>query len=124
MTLNDVATLLFRAVETLAVGDAPQRERLWRAYIESVSKVGLHQDKLPQEERELFDSIRAEMTWVEPTGEEGSVTATALQMTDAEARRVIDRIIALLQRVTWALADEWRDQGRQGQRFPYHPSPN
>lgn len=123
MSLKDVEHLLFAAVDTLAAGDGLASRRLLQAYRESVSKVGMHKEFLPQEERELFDCIQERMTSVEATGDEGSVTATVKSMSNEEVGDVIRQIVMLLQMVTWVAAEQQRDEDRS-KRFPYHHHPS
>ena len=123
MSLKYIAEKLFAAVESLALDTRSLQERLGSAYLDSVSKVRLFADCLPEEERRLFDSIAAKMTKREPTGDEGSIAATVRAMHDTEAARLVRKILMLLQMVTWALAIQQPQEG-QGTRFPYHPSDN
>jgi hypothetical protein len=123
VSLNYIEEKLFAAVQALATDERPVRQRLLHAYRDSVSKVGMFAGDLPEEERQLFDSIVATMTKVEPVGEEGSIEATVKAMSEAEATKVIQKIIMLLQRVTWESATRARQEGR-AERFPYHPSDN
>jgi hypothetical protein len=123
MSLNYIAEKLFAAVESLALDTRPLRARLHQAYLESVSKIRLFADQLPDEERQLFDAIHDEMTRVQPQGDEGSITASVQRMSEDDAARLVRKIIMLLQMVTWELAVRQGQQGR-AERFPYHPSEN
>jgi hypothetical protein len=123
MSLDYIAEKLFGAVEALALDTRPLRERLYLAYIESVSKIRLFADNLPEEERKLFDSINAGMTAVQAIGDEGSIAATVRVMSDADAAKWIRKIILLLQGVTWELSVRQHQEGR-AERLPYNPSEN
>jgi hypothetical protein len=123
MALQYVAEKLFAAVETLASGTSPLRERLEFAYLDSVSRVRLHADCLPERARQVFDAIQASVTQLEPEGELGSISVTIRAMSDRDAARVVQQIILLLQLVSWELAGEQKSDGK-GWRFPYEPSVN
>jgi hypothetical protein len=123
VSLGYIAEKLFAAVEALALDTRPLRERLYHAHADWVSRVRLHADHLPEPERKLLDSIESALTRVKPTGQEGSLLATVRAMSDEEAARVIERIVMLLQRVTWAAVARPRPDGGPGP-LPYHPSAN
>lgn len=83
---------LHMAVHSLA-GEASQRQRLVEAIVHNLIHINAERD-IPPGMREQFESFMAEMTAVEPKGDEGSVQATVSSLDDIGVSRAIDRIIS------------------------------
>jgi hypothetical protein len=122
--LENIAKLLFDAVEVLATHPGSLQARLLLSYQTSLTQVAMSRKTLPDDVRELFEDIARSMSHVEPSGDEGSVAATMRTISNAEARHIIQRIIELLEEVLWAVAERSRQEGFDATRHIYMPCVN
>jgi hypothetical protein len=122
MSLHYIAEQLFSAVETLATHDGSIKERFSLAHFQWISRIRLYADHLPTKARELFDSLEEAVNKVQPSGDEGTFAATVRSMSEAKVKRMIQRVISLLEEVVSELA---RLSYREGQyERAYNPTPN
>jgi hypothetical protein len=122
--LENIAKLLFDAIEVLTTHPGSLQARLFLSYQTCLTHVAMRRQTLPDDVRELFENIADSMSKVEPTDDEGHVTATMRSISNLEARRIVQRIIELLERVLWAVAEQSRVEGRGAVLHIYMPSVN
>lgn len=79
------------------VGSGPVQQRLADAFIHNLSP--LKTSQVPEDLRSDFVSIRNAVTRIAPTGEEGSINATAQQLTDEEASEICRKIVDLFNEI-------------------------
>jgi hypothetical protein len=100
---------LFRVVLGLAGAQGSLRERLRDAYVSGLDRLG--PEHVPVDRELDLAEIRLRRASVRATVAEGDVAATAAVMSDAEARRLLEQIVALYGRVSEARGEQ--SAGRQ-----------
>jgi hypothetical protein len=83
---------LHLAVENLATERGSLQDRLYYAFLDIHP---LRVEDFPERLRNEFREISEEMTKVKPVGDEGSIKATCIVMSDDEAAKIAQRIFDL-----------------------------
>lgn len=87
-----------QAVDALATGTRPLRERLFAASL--ATSTLQPRDFVDEESRAAFGAVREMLTRHEARADEGRVGATLARLSDAEARSVAKRLLELDRRLT------------------------
>ncbi|MCF8104862.1 MAG: hypothetical protein K9K64_05225 [Desulfohalobiaceae bacterium] len=82
-----------QAIETMATSPKPIQDRIADAYLNHIDYV--NPEDVPEEVRYQFHVVNEKMTKVDPVGNEGSVVASARQLTDNEAVELANKIVLI-----------------------------
>ena len=93
------------AVHLMVAGSEPVQGRVARAFTHELSMIQADREELTEEERELLEEIRAELTTATPVADEGTVATTTTQMSDDDVARVARQMIAFFELVAVHLRD-------------------
>jgi hypothetical protein len=104
MSLNYAVEKFSDAVGRMAVSRDSLQARLLDAYAHTF--IAITPDDVPEDLRGDFESLERDLTKREASAGEGTAAATINAMSDAEARRVIDRIIAMYEDLARRLGTE------------------
>ncbi len=101
MSLGYAWEKMYTAVLGMAASPATLRERIADAYTGSIIRLVYpgSGDDLPDDLKPMLAEIKAAMETTQPTGSEGTATASALAMTDAQAEDVAHKITHLFDAV-------------------------
>jgi hypothetical protein len=95
-----LATRFFAAARTLACHTGSLQERLVDAYADYL--LALSSDELPTELQPSFRELEEQLNRADASDDEDPFQAAARQLTDAEARALIERILVLYGRLARA----------------------
>ena len=94
---SEVAAIFFAATRALAAHTGSLQERLAETYADHLLQVVA--DDLPPDLRPVFRELETRLNAVEASEADDPFRAAAELLTDAEARALIDRIVALFGRL-------------------------
>jgi hypothetical protein len=107
LTQNYTWEKFYSALLTL-ISEGSLKERLVHAYIGSL--IRLDPSDMPNDMREEFVDLRANLTRVEPIGDEGRVTATVKAMSSQEAVQTAEKILSMYERYRTGIIDDiWQE---------------
>jgi hypothetical protein len=90
---------LYNAVLGMAASPASLQQRIAAAYSGSLMRITAYDD-LPADLESLFGDIMKALSTTEPKGDEGSIMASALALTDREAEDIARKIVGLYDQVS------------------------
>lgn len=96
MSLAHACEDFYKAVASMAKSTDSLQERLVRAYTHGLSPTQL--EDLPEDIRPSFVELKEAMTSARSTGE-GTVAATTERMSDQEAKRLINKIVEIYEKL-------------------------
>src|SRR5690349_11992273 len=97
MALDYAWEKFYVAVDTLASGTGSIQERLADAYMSAL--IRLYPADLPKNLREDFEKLRVTMRRIEPTSDEGRITAAARAMSTDEAQQWAEKIVSMFNHI-------------------------
>ncbi len=97
--MKDVHTLeiFTKAIHIIATTSDPIQKRIANAF--NYELVGLGPEELPAGVRDKFVQIRAKVTSIRPTGDEGSINATTAEMSNETAEEIANELWDIYQAI-------------------------
>ncbi|MCZ6690758.1 MAG: hypothetical protein O7H41_14285 [Planctomycetota bacterium] len=77
----------------ILAGEGAQRKRLIDAFTHCIS--GLRKEEFPSALQNEFEDLMVDVTREEAVGEEGTIQATIMKLSDVEISETIDRVLSL-----------------------------